>query len=95
MSADPTLSLDERKLVKAVREARLSPFHLRLAIGAMREAVGGLAALSADELRFFYDWVMSMARRARTRKARGGSTRKPAASGTRRPTPWSPDDGAP
>ena len=59
MSADPTLSLDERKLVKAVREARLSPFHLRLAIGAMREAVGRLAALSADELRFFYDWVMT------------------------------------
>ena len=59
MSADLKLSRDERDLVEAVREARLSPFHLRLAVGAMREAVGRLAALSVDELRFFGDWVTS------------------------------------
>ena len=59
MSADLKLSLDERKLIEAVREAQLSPFALRLAVRAMRGAVGRLAALSADELRFFNDWATS------------------------------------
>ena len=38
MSDTLTLSPDERALIERLREARLSPFCLGLAVGAMREA---------------------------------------------------------